>query len=252
MKKLSRKIFRNNIASSKARKALELYLFVKEKYVSSTINNFTYTKLSETTKLSRESLKKRIQTLKEMELVEFVGKNKQHLLFKNARSKKSNVRIDKLDFSSIEALSDGLCALFLVEVQLQKEYVRQLLAKKENAKKGDNIRGINRKIRELGYVDRTFRDCGISYRYLAKKLGVGYSKVSALIKMAEKQDMVVKQKHIDLVYDASKEGTTGFYAFNFVKDKKNKFATLKGIYSVHANSYLLVDGLDWYGTLLDY
>ena len=70
--------------------------------------------------------------------------------------------------------------------------------------------------------------------------------------MAEKQDMVVKQKHIDLVYDARKEGITGFYAFNFVKNKKNKFATLKGIYSVHANSYLLVDGLDWYGTLLDY
>ena len=70
-----------------------------------------------------------------MELVEFVGKNKQHLLFKNARSKKSNVRIDKLDFSSIEALSDGLCALFLVEVQLQKEYVRQLFAKKEDAKR---------------------------------------------------------------------------------------------------------------------
>lgn len=252
MRKLSRKLFRNNIRSSKARKALELYLFVKEKYVSSTINNFTYTKLSAATRLSRESLKKRIQTLKEMELVEFVGKNKQHLLFKNARSNKSNVRIDKLDFSSIEALSDGLCALFLVEVQLQKEYVRQLFAKKENAKKGDNIRGINRKIRELGYVDSTFRDCGISYKYLAKKLGIGYNKVSALIKMAEKQDMVVKQKHIDLVYDARKEGTTGFYAFNFVKNKKNKFATLKGIYSVHANSYLLVDGLDWYGTILDY
>lgn len=252
MKKLSRKIFRENIGSSKARKALELYLFVKAKYVSSTIKGFTYKKLSEETGLCYTSLKKRMKILKELDLVEFVGKKKNHLLFKNARSKKSNVRIDKLDFSSIEALSDGLCALFLVEVQLQKEYVRQLLAKKENAKKGDKIQFINRKIRGLGYVGVAFRDCGISYKYLAKKLGVGYNKVSSLIKFAEKKDMIVKENHIDFIYDARKDGKNGIYAFDFVKNKKNKFATLKGIYSVGANTYHLVDELDWYGIILDY
>ena len=56
---------------------------MKERYVSSTINNFTYTKLSAATRLSRESLKKRIQTLKEMELVEFVG------IFNSIKAKES-------------------------------------------------------------------------------------------------------------------------------------------------------------------
>lgn len=247
MKKLSRKIFRENINSSNARKALELYLFVKYQYVSSTINNFTYRKLSAKTGLCYSALKKRINTLKELDLIEFVGKNKQHLLFKNARSKTSNVRLDKLDFTSIEALSDGLCALFLVEVQLQKNYIRQLCASKKNAKRGDDIRGINRKLRELGLVGKTFADNGISYRYLANKLGIGFNKVSALIKFAEKYDMVVKENHSKLVFDAKKEGTNGFTAFELVKNKNRLFATIRGIYSVGANSYILTEDEGWYG-----
>lgn len=249
MKHLSRKFFNENISDSKAVKALELFLFVKTHHKSSTINNFTYKELSKQTKLCFTTLKKRIALLKEFELVEFVGKNKQHLLFKSLRGKKSNINIGALDFSSIETIGDGLRALFLVQVQVRKEYIKQLLLKFKNPNKSDDYKEIKREVRNRGLMNTQFKDYGISYKYIAKKLGIGFNKVSDLIKCAEKLGMIVKEKHSKLVYNAKENKTNGFYAFEFVADKNkiNKFATNTGIYSVSANTYILCYDVAWYG-----
>lgn len=245
MKRLSRKLFNQVIGNSKARKALELYLFVKNRYASSTIPNFTYKELSKETGLCFTTLKKRIATLKELDLIEYVGKNKQHLLFKNARAKKSNVNVEILNKANIQSISDGLLALFLVEVQSHKEYIKQLLLKKETAKKGDNIKAVCKEIRERGLIGRKFEDNGISYKYISKKLNIGYSRVSALIKNAVKLGMLSVERHVDLIFDAKGTGQNGFYAFQFVVNKRNRFATSRGIYEVKANTYILNKELAW-------
>lgn len=245
MKKLSRKLFNQAIGNSKARKALELYLFVKNKYASSTIPNFTYKQLSEETGLYFTTLKKRMATLKELDLIEYVGKNKQHLLFKNARAKKSNINVVVLDKTDIQSISDGLLALFLVEVQLHKEYIKQLLLKKETAKKGENIKAVCKEIRERGLIGRKFEDNGISYKYISKKLGIGFSRVSALIKHAVKLGMLSVEKHVELIFDARGTGKNGFFAFNLLVNKRNRFATKRGIYEVKANSYILAKDMAW-------
>lgn len=245
MKKLSRNIFNQIIGNSKARKALELYLFVKNKYASSTIPNFTYKQLSDDTGMCYTTLKKRIATLKELDLIEYVGKNKQHLLFKNARAKKSNVNVGMLDKTSIKSISEGLLSLFLVEVQLRKEYIKQLLLKKETAKKGDNIKAVCKEIRERGLIGRKFEDNGISYKYISKKLNIGYSRVSALIKHAVKLGMLSVEKHVELIFDAKGTGKNGFFAFQFVINTTNRFATNRGIYEVKANSYILNKDMAW-------
>lgn len=184
-------------------------------------------------------------TLKELDLIEYVGKNKQHLLFKNARAKKSNVNVEVLDKTDIQSISDGLLALFLVEVQLHKEYIKQLLLKKETAKKGENIKAVCKEIRERGLIGRKFEDNGISYKYISKKLGIGFSRVSALIKHAVKLGMLSVEKHVELIFDAKGTGKTGFFAFQFLTNKRNRFATRRGIYEVKANSYILTKDMAW-------
>lgn len=247
MKHLSRKFFNENISDSKAVKALELFLFVKTHYKSSTINNFTYKELSKQTKLCFTTLKKRIALLKEFELVEFVGKNKQHLLFKSLRSKKSNVRIEQIDFSSIETIGDGLRALFLVEIQVRKEYIRQLMMKYKNPNKSDDYKAIRREVRKRGLMNKQFVDNGISYKYIATKLGIGYSKVTDLIKCATERGMLAKKRNAKLVYNAAIQGQDVYAVFEFEEDKKHKYVSNGCIYYLGANTYHLWNSLDWYG-----
>lgn len=184
-------------------------------------------------------------TLKELDIIEYVGNNKQHLLFKNARAKKSNVNVEVLDKTDIQSISDGLLALFLVEAQLHKEYIKQLLLKKETAKKGENIKAVCKEIRERGLIGRKFEDNGISYKYISKKLGIGFSRVSALIKHAVKLGMLSVEKHVELIFDAKGTGKNGFFSFNLLVNKRNRFATKRGIYEVKANSYILTKDMAW-------
>lgn len=107
-------------------------------------------------------------------MVEFIGKDRQHLLFKSLKSKKSNVRIEQIDFSTIKTIGDGLRALFIVEVQLHKEYICQLMMKFNNPNKSDDYKAIRREVRKRGLLNRNFEDNGISYKYIANKLNIGY------------------------------------------------------------------------------
>lgn len=247
MKKISRRFFNENISDSKVVKALELFLFVKGHYKSSTINNFNYKELSEKTGLCFTTLKKRINILKQFELIEFVGKYKQHLLFKPLKSKKSNVRIEQIDFSSIKSIGDGLRALFLVEIQVRKEYIRQLMMKYNNPKKSDDYKAIRREVRKRGLMDRKFEDYGISYKYIARKLCIGYNKVSELIEYAQRCGMIFKKRNSRLVYDANINNENAYNVFEFESDKKHKYVSNNRIYYLGANTYYLSNGLDWYG-----
>lgn len=239
------------MTNSRVRKALELYLFVKHDYQSSTIPNFTYKSLSERAGLCFTSLKKRIETLNEMGLIERVGKNGKHLLFKSTKSKRVNMRIEQIDFSSIKSISKGLCALFIVEIQLRKEYIKQLLQtywayKKQSKFKCErSYKSIRNEVRKRGLLDTHFKENGISYKYIAQKIGISFSKVSDTIKYAVKNNILHKYTHIKRVFSA--KGQNGFYAFQFVADKRNKFATYHGIYSVSANTYSLCMDDAWYG-----
>lgn len=107
MKKISRKIFNENISDADAVKALALLIFVKIKYPTSVVPNFSYYKLKKTTGLHISTLKKRIETLGNMDLLIFVGKYNQHLLFKKIRAQKSNV-----NFSVEEAMNNKQLNLF--------------------------------------------------------------------------------------------------------------------------------------------
>lgn len=249
MRGISRKFFNEHISDSKVVKALELYLFVKVRYeaFSSTIKDFRYNSLSKETGLCFTTIKKRINILKQLGLVEFIGKDRQHLLFKSLKSKKSNVRIEQIDFSTIKTIGDGLRALFLVEVQVQKEYIRQLMMKYNNPSKSDDYKAIRREVRKRGLMGKKFEDNGISYKYMANKLKIGYNKVHELIKCATERGMVAKKRNAKLIYDANVSGANVYSVFEFEEDKRHKYISNNCIYYLGANTYVLWNDLVWYG-----
>src|SRR5574344_2777641 len=93
MSKLSKAIYNNNIGDRHAVKALALFVFVKENKPTSVFTDYTITALAKFASPSRNTTRNRIRKLVEMGLVERVGKNRQHLLFKRARAKCANVNL---------------------------------------------------------------------------------------------------------------------------------------------------------------
>lgn len=252
MKLLNRHIFNITVRNTNARKAMELYLFVKARYASSTIPNFTYKELSKQTGLCYSTLKKRLNILAQLGLIEYIGRNKQHLLFKSSRKKKYNIKIENIDFSSIKAISKGLCALFIVETQCRKEYIKQLLDLYHECKKAGNeylcrkynYKKIEKKVRKRGLTGTTFQDNGISYKYIAQALKIGYNKVADTIRYAEKYNILkVERRKVRIC----KEKGCGHAILKYAGEQKNLFSTKDSVYVVLANRYSLVLGASWYG-----
>lgn len=234
MKKVSRYIYNLCIADANRRKALALLIYAKNKLKSSTLARFSYNRLREVTGLHITTLKKRISTLLDMGLIERVGKNGEHLMFCCVRSKKTNVIIDRISFESVKSVEDGLMAMFIVEVQRRKEYIRQLTEKLHNPKNLEEYKVVKRICRKRGWTD--FKDNGISYNYIASKLNINLKRAYHIVKCAIENKMINKwNMHKNYLF--IKNGAKDY--LDFLGNPKNMFASSSNVFIAAANTYTI-------------
>ena len=177
-----------------------------------------------------------------MGLIARVGKNDKHLMFCCVRGKNSNVSIERISFGSVKDVEDGLLAMYIVEKQRQKEYVRQLTEKLHKPKNHEELKAVKRICRKRGY-DK-FVDNGISYKFIAKNLNIQLNKVSAIIKYAVKHCMLNKHTHIRFMIHVDGAARK---VVSYLDTTENLFSTNDNIYAVYANTYSLPS--DWeYGS----
>lgn len=234
MKKISRKIFHDNISDADAVKALALLIFVKNHFKTSVVPNFTLYKIVSLTGLHYNTVKKRLNTLGDMDLIETVGKYNQHLKFKRVRAKNSNVNFSRIDTSSVKLIEKGLRALFLVEKVNQKNYVEQRVILAQECKNGKERKAGKQTCKKCGSSD--FKDNGISYKYLAKKLNISSKTVADMVEFAVSSKLVVKHKtvtQIAYIKGGAKKALSMFH------DVKGFFATKNNIYQIGCNRYSL-------------
>lgn len=83
---IRRKILNDMYCHSELRKAIAFSLFIKTRVKSSAVQRWSINKLHEITGVSASAVRKRIDTLKALGLIEFTGKNSRCLVFKSLKS----------------------------------------------------------------------------------------------------------------------------------------------------------------------
>lgn len=239
MKKLSRKIFNECIEDEESLKALALLIFVKAHKATSVIANYSTYKLSKLTGAHKNTIKRRINALADMDLIECADVNNKHLRFKKVRAKCFNINISKIDQSSLKSIELGLKALVIVETQAQKNFLEQQIIKATNPKSGTPLKEIKRAkhiCRQRGITK--FQDNGISYKAIAKKLNSGYGKVSQAIKYGVEHKMFEVKNNIKEIY---KNVSNPSVLMNMLEGRKVFYSSFShSIYECYANTYKLL------------
>lgn len=233
MKKISRKLYHENISDVDAVKALALLIFIKNSFPTSVVPNYSVNKLVRVTGMHANTIRKRISTLADMDLIEFTGKYNQHLKFKKVRAKNSNIKLS-INTSSVKLIEKGLRALFLVEKVTQKNYVEQRVKLANAPKNIKELKAGRRASKKCG--SSNFKDNGISYAYLADKLGVSIKHAVEVVQYAINLKLIVKHKVISQVVYIEDRANEFVRVFS---ELKGVFAKKNSVYKVEANRYSL-------------
>ena len=155
---LKRHIFYSANGNANIIKALALAVYVKKNVVSSTITNYTTNKLRNLTGLSYSAITKRINTLKQLGLVKFVGRNNQHLVISNMAShcKHRNIDLSKCVVNSVKDIEKSLYAMFVLEIQKRKDFVKHTIQSVNNPSNLDEHKRARQICKRYGY-DREFK-----------------------------------------------------------------------------------------------
>lgn len=234
MKYISRSTYYDCLTDAKKLKALAMLIYIKNMYSNSVITNFTYYKLAKITGLTQATAKKYFKVLESMELVERLNTNSNNVLFKRIRREYNNIVITKAIKGCIKDIEKGLRALFIVEKQSQKDYIKHTMEQangdvrcsyKQMKRAKNKVKGCGRSI---------FKDNGFCYEYLCKKLNISRKSVSETIKFGESNFMFVKQKNVEKVY------VKGFGYKMAEYNNRFTFGTRNYAFIVSANTYRII------------
>ena len=183
--------------NSQLRKAIAFSLFVKTHARNSIVKNWSINKLHDITGISANAIKDRLLVLKEMDLIEETGLNNKHLVFKSLHSHTAhrNVVIPEIAFKpntnlkknayaqKIKNIENVLTAMLLVEIQRRKDFAKQMIQKRSNSSSKKEYKEAAKTCNRFGY-GKKFIDKGISYKYMAAKIGMSICKSIQIVKLA--------------------------------------------------------------------
>lgn len=252
-------------------KALAFAIKIKYETGTSVVKDWNYNKLSKIAGVSPATAKKYVHALEELgrpvlseevdiRLVRRSTKNgHNYITFLPLRSKKvlnrfqphpdhkeyherraRKMDIGRIDLSSVKSISLGLKALVIRETISNKMFAKQLTSSKHNPYvRASERKSATKQCRKRGYGE-SYEEWGLTYEYLSKKIGCGYTVVSNAIKEGEKRHLFKKHKWSECSranYDACArvENPERGRACFFVTTKQNKTYCI----TVYPNTYSL-------------
>ncbi|MBQ2435945.1 MAG: hypothetical protein II269_07420 [Bacteroidaceae bacterium] len=218
-------------------KALAMAIWVKNHTQQSRVTDCNPYRLHQLTGLHCNTIKKYIALLGGLNLIRWDGND---LVF-GSLSERNNLHMPDTADRSIKELENMLLALYIVDIVKQKAYVKQKIEEAHNPKQGKEalakMKRARRTCRDYGYGNE-YREYGLSYNTVARRLDVSLQKASEVIQFAVENRMLVKEKRQEQFYAPRVKG-----AENYIDFGKGTFCMKNNIYTVYANVYLLPEPL---------
>lgn len=185
-------------------------------------------RLSNLTGIHTTTIKKRLQTLKDRNLVKIENGT---LVFSSITSKhkERNKKLNNVSFKSLIEIEKSLYALLVCLLQERKEFIHRAFLDAKYSNDYKTVKKAKAMIRKYARGEK-FSEKGISYKRIAKKLGISIKSAFDYVKFAIEHNFLIKTTHFKRV----------FYKYvNYYPLKGYTFTTQHFAYKVGANSYMV-------------
>lgn len=218
-------------------KAIAMLLVLKDKAgACSSVRGFSYRRLSGILSVSPTTVKKYVRVWQEKGLVGYVGRDGDILVVRNIKSGTAhrNFDIKSFDLSSFKSAYHSLRAFLALTLQARKEYVRRIIRMATAPKRGEDykaaIKYCNHHVRRNGNGRLEFVEGGMSYGYMAKRIGFCITTMQRIVRYAVKRKWWTKRTHFIRTY---------MPGVNRMPVPGYMFTTLNYGFRVSANTYEL-------------
>ena len=206
-----------------------------------------------------DTLRRLMCILIDNDLCELVGRNKTTLRLRSIRTKwkSKDMDISFIQFSLtkcengsyegvryvLDKIAKEIVAVYILDVNRRRNYAERLVGSSVNPQCKDEMLKADKERRRRGYR-KTFEHKGISYKGLAKRLGISEQMAFYVVKYAVNSGLLVKRNNIERIDTTDKEHLADMAKIIRAKFGKNKDYTFicgRFVYFVGANEYLRGD-----------
>lgn len=210
-------------------KAIAMFLLIRKRLGSSILKDYSVNKLVNLLGAHSRTIKKRMHVLAQYGLVTIVGKT---LMLRSVVSKhaKRNVKLGerKMEYSSLKSVEYSLQAILVVVVQSRKDFAKRTIRNAHGDSHDFNVvKAARDAARKFGYGFE-YKENGLSYKTIARRLGVSIKTACEIVKFAVKRTILKKTTHSIATYMQS---VCGMEVYGYT------FTTRNYGYKVLANSY---------------
>ncbi|WP_278996355.1 hypothetical protein [Prevotella disiens] len=232
MKYIRMSLVKETFGNVELTKALAMAYLIKHNTQSSNLHNYSINLIHSITGMHATTIKKRLRTLKEHGLV-FVEKN--NLIFRStvSKHKNRNMNIGRMDFKNVKSVERSLQALQVILIQQRKDFCKHTI---HNAHYGYNqkkIKTAQKVCRKYGYGNE-YKEKGLSYKTIAKKIGVSIATTVEIVKMGVGRKFFKKFSHFVWTF---------LKGVNYLDINGYTFTTANYGFQVKANTYKI--GSKW-------
>ena len=210
-------------------KAIAMCLLIRKKLGSNVLKNYSINKLVNLLGAHARTIKKRIRVLSQYGLLTIEGKA---LVLRSIVSNhaKRNVKLGerKVEYSSLKSVEYSLQAILVVVIQSRKDFAQRTIRNAHGASHDYKVvKAARDAARKFGYGFE-YKENGLSYKTIARRLGVSVKTAVEIVKFAVKRTILKKTTHSIATYMQS---VCGMEVYGYT------FTTRNYGYKVLANSY---------------
>lgn len=240
VKKLRFSIANGLFRDKKSLKGIAFVLFFYHRFGQNVLKRWSYNKLATITGVHACTIKKRIDTLRQLGYVNIEGSS---LIFRSVVSKHTerNINITNICYDTLKDVEKSLYAILLCIVQSHKDFCRRTILQARESRRIDVVKKARSIKRRYGY-EESYRERGLSYKRIAQKFGVSLKTAFDYVKFAVKNGFVTLQNHFYATFMplVGKYPVPGFM-----------FTTHDYAYNVTANTYTITSNIFSFMTTRD-